>query len=365
MQEFLNTAWALVRSGEPEITQKVVESVASNGGLIRIDEAIKIFTAPSSEEQVLRNGENVLLPLLNLLTHPDVTHSFILENHLGVIHNFMYGAGGDRAVSCFSAAARFLSLYPAPSAEKPNAIASVLTCLHNIVELNSRAKVDEDIHAVVDNLAEILAEDLVHNHEARRLLQRIKDRLNEGKAIPSTENAHTTPVIIPHSAALRLERDQPGWLSTNGARHDNDHDSISLISILPTSQEVQSERAEYLPIKDPHSHHIGGVEGLVDRHFRLLREDTVGQLRDMVRAEMESLQDPSSSALVSRRGQQNLRRFAYRDVKLVQVTFDRVHGLRAHLLNGKRCGAFTVRQSACIWPYAISFWVFLCNLHLI
>jgi len=331
MQEFLDTAWTLVRSGEPETIQQVVESLASNGGLIRIDEAIQKFAARSSDRQILQNGENILLPLLNLLTHPDVTHSFILENHLGVIHNFMYGAGGDRAVSCFSAAARFLSLYPAPSAEKSNAIGSVLTCLHNIVELNSRAKVDEDIHAVVDNLAELLAEDLIHNHEASRLLQRIKDRLNEGKAIPNTENPHTTPAILPHFAALKLERDQPGWLSPKGARHDNDHESISLISILPTSQEVQSERAEYLPINDPQSHHIGGVEGLIDRHFRLLREDTVGQLRDIVRAEMESLRDPSTPALVSRKGQQNVRRFAYRDVKLVQVTFDRVHGLRAHL----------------------------------
>jgi AAA domain len=331
MQEFLATAWTFVRSGDPETIQQVVESLASEGGLFRIDEAIQTCTARSSDREILQNGEKILLPLLNLLTHPHVTQSFILENHLGVIHNFMYGAGGVRAVSCFSAATRVLSLCPAHSAEKSNAIASVLTCLHNIIELNSRAKVDEDIQAVVEDLAEILAEDLVHNHEARRLLQRIKDRLNEGRAIPNTANPYTTPTIIPHFAALKLESDQPGWLSPRGARHDNDHDSISLISILPTSQEVQSERAEYLPIKDPQCHHIGGVEGLVDRHFRLLREDTVGQLRDIVRAEMENLRDPSTPALVSRKGQQNVRRFAYRDVKLMQVNFDRVHGLRAHL----------------------------------
>jgi AAA domain/CCCH-type zinc finger len=331
LEAFLHTAWTLISSGEPETIQQVVDSLASNGGLTRIDEAIKTIAGPSSNRQCLENGENILLPLLNSLTHPDVTKSFILENHLGVIHNFMYGAGGGRAVSCFSAAARFLSLFTAPSADKSTAIASVLTCLHNVVELNSRAKVDDNIHAVVANLAELLAEDLVQNHAARRLLQRIMDRLNEGKAIPNTDHPHITPAIIPNFAALNLERDQPGWLSPQGARHDNDYDDINLISILPTAQEVQSERAEYLPIQDPRSHHIGGVEGLVDRHFRLLREDTVGQLRDTVRAEIECLRDPSAPALVSSRGQQNVRRFAYKDVKLMQVTFDRVHGLRAHL----------------------------------
>jgi hypothetical protein len=38
------------------------------------------------------------------------------------------------------------------------------------------------------------------------------------------------------------------------------------------------------------SPHKNGVDGHLDCHFRLLREDTVGQLRDSARVELEALQ---------------------------------------------------------------------------
>ncbi|KAH7348984.1 hypothetical protein BKA65DRAFT_363572, partial [Rhexocercosporidium sp. MPI-PUGE-AT-0058] len=68
-----------------------------------------------------------------------------------------------------------------------------------------------------------------------------------------------------------------------GARHDNDHTSIADIQILPTRQEIASPRQEYLPLIDSTQQHLSGLAGLLDRQFRLLREDTVRQLRDTVR----------------------------------------------------------------------------------
>ena len=331
MQGFLNNALCLVTSGEHDILQQVIESLASDGGLARISEAITTVAALSSDRQCVQDGEDMLLPLLHVLMNPHVTQSFVLEKSLGVIHNFMYGSGGHRAVALFSAATRFLSLCEAPSTEKSKAAVAVLTCLHNIVELNSSAKVVQGVHVVVEDLANVLDEDLTKTAEARRLFHRIEDRLKEGRAIPNAIHSHNTPVILPHFAALNLERDPPGRLSRKGARHDNDYDDINLISILPTASEIQSERAENLPVSDPRALHLGGVEGLVDRHFRLLREDTIGQLRDIARAEIEKLRQPSAPSFESSKVQQNVRTFAYKDVKLMQVTFDRVNGLRAHL----------------------------------
>ena len=144
------------------------------------------------------------------------------------------------------------------------------------------------------------------------------------------QTLHAENLIFIHNSLLNIERDQPGLLSSQDVRHDNDHDDITSIQILPTSSEVQSERAEYLPIKDPRSLHLGGLEGLIDRQFRLLREDNIGLLRDIIRAEIEALREPSASRVVSSKAQQNLRRFAYKDVKLMRISFDRVGGLRAH-----------------------------------
>ncbi len=331
LRAFLNTALSLVGSGEADIVQQTVESLASDGGLARVKEAITSVASHSSDQECLQNGEGILLPLLNILTDADVTQSFILEKSLGTIHNFIYGVGGLRAVPFFSAATRFLSLFEASSADKSKAIVAALTLLHHIIELHSHAKVVEEVHALVQDLAELLEDDEAQNHEARRLLQRIEDRLKEGSGMPNADRTRSTYAILPQFAALNLERDQPGQLSAKGVRHNNDHDDVSLISILPTASEVRSERAEYLPAKDPRSLHLGGVEGLVDRHFRLLREDTVGPLRDIARVEIESLRDPSARALGSSKARQSVRRFAYKDVKLVQITFDRVSGLRAQL----------------------------------
>ncbi|KAL2870751.1 uncharacterized protein BJX67DRAFT_246486 [Aspergillus lucknowensis] len=68
-----------------------------------------------------------------------------------------------------------------------------------------------------------------------------------------------------------------------GGRHDNDHTDFSSIQILPTVDEILSAEAEYLPERDPSRWQLSGLAGLLDRNFRLLREDSVGQLRDAVR----------------------------------------------------------------------------------
>lgn len=273
----------------------------------------------------------MLMPLFNVLTHPDVTQSFILEKYLSDIYSSLYGTGGRRAVSCFSAAARFLSLFDAPSTEKSRAVVAVFTCLHNVIELISSAKLVEDIHVLVKTLAELLEDDLKQCSETRRLFQRIEDRLQEGSAMPNVDYSHKISAMAPLFGTPYLERDQPGRLSSKGVRHDNDHDDISLISILPTASEVLSDGGEYLPVKDARNLHLGGVKRLLDQHFRLLREDTIGQLRNSVRLEIDTLRDPYAPEPVSRGLQQNIRRYAYKDVKLMKVTYARVTGLQAHL----------------------------------
>jgi AAA domain len=329
---FLQTALDLVTSGETEVVHQTIEALASEGGLNRIDEMVTTITAESSDQQCLHHGETMLLPFLKTITHPDATQSFILEKPMRIIHNYMYGAGGRRAVRVFMTATRFLLLFQASSALKSTALVGVLTSLHCIVELNSHAKVNQDLIVVVDKLANLLEDPMVQDSwEARRIFNRIHDRLREGDALPDVNALRKPPIVLPGLAFHDLDREQPGELSPKGPRHDNDHDDIQDISILPTASEIRSDRAEYLPPKDPRSLHLGGVEGLLDRHFRLLREDNIGPLRDIVRGELDLLQDPEFSASALSQAHQNFRRFAYKDIKLTQITFDRVGGLRAHV----------------------------------
>lgn len=73
-------------------------------------------------------------------------------------------------------------------------------------------------------------------------------------------------------------------------RHDNDHADICDISILPTASELQSLRQEFLPTSTYSLHSATRFQGLLDRQFRLLREDTVGLLRESVKLEYEARQ---------------------------------------------------------------------------
>lgn len=76
------------------------------------------------------------------------------------------------------------------------------------------------------------------------------------------------------------ERDQPGAIPGGQPRHDNDRRHITGISIMPTFREVVSNARPYLPAADPASWHLSGVSGRFDQQFRLLRENSIGQIRD-------------------------------------------------------------------------------------
>ncbi|KAJ0277917.1 hypothetical protein CBS470a_010033 [Colletotrichum nupharicola] len=89
-------------------------------------------------------------------------------------------------------------------------------------------------------------------------------------------------------AEFTLSQDFPGNLSRNGRRHDNDHADIKDIKLMPTHEEIMSSREEYLPTTNPYQHHLQGLRGFLDRQFRLLREDTLHDLREAIRTSVET-----------------------------------------------------------------------------
>ena len=117
---------------------------------------------------------------------------------------------------------------------------------------------------------------------------------------------------------------RPGNLSKEGPRHNNDHARITDIQILPTAEEIQSLRQEYLPSNDPSESHLPGLEGLLDRQFRLLRENYIGPLRDAVRIEIEKFSNPSPS----HRTDQAARTIAHPNAHIIRWEVDRRTGLQ-------------------------------------
>lgn len=111
---------------------------------------------------------------------------------------------------------------------------------------------------------------------------------------PATEPTTTDALSVP-SANTRAPpiNDAPGDLSPAGRRHDNDHVDINKIDVMPTTEELYSNRPVYLPVSNPSTWHKQGLQGLVDRWFRLLREDTIGLLKDAARSRLHLSDKPA------------------------------------------------------------------------
>lgn len=324
---WIRDAYNLVKSGHSDARQQVVQSLHSEGGLIRIRELLEM--APAMDD-IGSEGNQYLSalagPLLLTISYHEVANSAFLEHAVDGVHIFIFGTGGRRAVPFFTCLSKILANTTAFSTATSNALLAMLTVMHRMIELNGTAQVNENIQLVVKDLDELLDRQGLVNETSttpsRTLLRRVKQRMGLGLAIPVAEKAAK---ITPREALPTFEvgRDMPGSLSSNGPRHDNDHDNIVEIEILPTPNEVASVgRSEYLPIRDPRSWHLPGVEGLLDRHFRLVREDTVGQLRDAVRAELQKLRHGASKAKDDKTSTKGARTSTYRDIQLEKLHFD-------------------------------------------
>jgi hypothetical protein len=119
----------------------------------------------------------------------------------------------------------------------------------------------------------------------------------------STATLHASDNI----ATFEIDANLPGRLLEGSPRHGNDLKDISDIEILPTRNEVESQSAEYLPAHSPRQLHLTALQGLIDRQFRLLGEDTVGQLRDAVRCQVQELRGSQQGHATAARDQRGNR----------------------------------------------------------
>ena len=176
------------------------------------------------------------------------------------------------------------------------AISSSLAVLDQLIEINQSAQVIEGFTAIVETISAFIPENFIVPN-AQQSLTRIRRRLNIGSSLRLALIQSTPQNLL--SAAFELAQDLPGNLSSKGARHNNDHTSIADIQILLTTREIASPRQEYLLLISSTQNHLSGLAGLLDRQFWLLREDTVGQLRDAVRKEVTRLEHPNCNVLVT------------------------------------------------------------------
>lgn len=258
----------------------------------------------------------------------------ILEQVVANIYVFLYGINGRRATALLDFLAGILRVQLDSSLTEAlySWTLTILAALLQILECNQTASLLERFRHIVDTLQACLDalsttfQGTLMEQAASHQMAKVRRHLDYGVGFAPLQS--TTPTVPNLAAAFEIAQDGPGALSSLGSRHDNDHSQIRDIKILPTSQEIHSLRTEYLPTKDPSRWHLPGIHGLLDQQFRLLREDTVGQLRDCVRTVMESLKPLETRELTEIDHEIGLRIHKYSKVVLSGVNFDRKARLR-------------------------------------
>ncbi|KAJ2986340.1 hypothetical protein NUW58_g5073 [Xylaria curta] len=334
---FFRLAFELIE-GDLNECQEVVKLLSQEDGLNHIRLLVEQHVPGAVDDRAKQDlWAKQMQPLFALITHQRVVDSAVLEQQVAAIYNFMQGVGSRRMKIIFdfaidlahSASNTSQSTTIGSPAPKLAIIETCLAVLSKMIDCNTANMIDQTFKAVTQQVSAILnsldtTSDDYLMLQSHKWLRYINCRLEVGDELPSRVPATQS---IGSRAEFTLPKNLPGRLSASGRRHDNDHDNIADISILPTHDEIISTREEYLPSNDPSSFHIQGVRGRLDREFRLLREDTVGQLRDAVRNLLEMMQSRGQGQQTRRSGRQNLFTYMYEDLEPVEASFERVNGV--------------------------------------
>lgn len=318
--------------GDVGAAQETVKLLNTEPGLTYIKNVTdKHLQASHDDGERLSLWNTQIQPLFQLLTHPLVVDSAVLEQEVAALFNFLLGVGGSRMTRLCSYITRLVDSWPATSSTtSPSRMATVeltLSVLSKSLDYNTTSILNDSLRPSLSRLSDVVSQDSRPDEEfyqlqAAKYLEYINRRLEVGDEIPEFD---FTPVATVARETFVLRRDLPGHLSADGPRHDNDHADITKIAIMPTYQETVSPRAEYLPSNDSSHWHIPGIRGRLDREFRLLREDTVGQLRDAVRDILTLIRNPSEGQ--SGRLKNAVRTYTYDYPTPVSVDFDAFAGM--------------------------------------
>ncbi|KAL4876729.1 P-loop containing nucleoside triphosphate hydrolase protein [Aspergillus karnatakaensis] len=302
--------------------QDVIQCLSKEGGLRRIQELVQRNFDSISTSAKRDLFVKQMLPFMEIITHPNVLTSLVMEQAVGTIYNCLYGVGGRRGEPFLRFLAGAIQLEIKTEGKAATAyLEQSLLVFWKIVELNSTAFVQEPLKTVALQFADLFL--TLHAldgsntlHQSRDYLDKLQHRLDIGLSLP----------VVTKTAKQHVNHQPPAFVTQReppGGRHDNDNANICEIKVMPTFQEILSPRSEYLPPKDPRQWHMCGLAGLLDRNFRLLREDTIGQLRDAIHAEMQPVDRRQRS-----RQKGETRTHVYRQVVVHGVDFHRFDGLQ-------------------------------------
>ena len=279
-------------------------------------------------------------PFLLVFTHPALLDCLSVDIYVGDLYNFISGSGGTRAIPfsqslCSSLLNRRLALPDVDNKSLEDTLAAMATVLREVLRRAQKALFHEDLPALAETLQQISASfDLSKSSMAIHTvamqvaeLQRMVCRA-QGLLENSTNTSGEDTLGSENAVTSTYPRD----IRLPGDRHDNDSRDITEISILPTEDEIKSERIEFLPssrIDQPHF--LEGIERVFDTHFRILRHDIFGELKSLLGGLLKARQNNPDSNLNLDSYLSSIRAYAYEGASVKFLSFRKNRGLEAQI----------------------------------
>lgn len=235
---------------------------------------------------------------LLVMTHSALVNCLSVDTYVGSLYNFISGANGTRAIPFFQhlceilVAARVETDISIPLDILDSTLISLSTALSELLRRESRARYNEQLPDLINSL-----------RNAAQLITEEGSLVTRGILIQRATDLQS--VVARACGLLCAEEDaEPNKQGTSvfrstytptmlmpGGRHDNDKADISKIKIFPTQDEIMSDVGEFLPPTDPDQPHFltSKAERYIDTHFRLLRHDTFGKLKEALACLMQTL----------------------------------------------------------------------------
>jgi hypothetical protein len=388
LPELFQTALKLANAKDT-IHLNTIRKLASDEGLERIKEMIDGI--PKAPQQQVWHWQSLLRPFLLVIARRN-TFTAAHERPLRTIYNFLYNSNSGHMEAIYEhicnvasilvvadgqpGLSRLLHLSSAVLKQifddtSVKSLSSVLRttlqklrskcdCLPSNPPQSNNAKQTLDVilqstgEANLNPVSSVQQqESVVHNRVMTQLIEQSPE--SNAPPLTSEETIAKLPQRRLDEQVLESELkgecttsmykmsfgDPPGNLSPRGQRHDNDHASIMDIRILPTVDEILAERPPYVPLYDSSSWHVSGFRGLLDRHFRLLREDNFGPIRNVVRRHLQP--SPANNYMYDQRDDIRTNEYV---LQSLHVSCDRQDGLELHVSTSQPTEVATRRTPA-------------------
>ena len=290
----------------------------------------------SQYEDFIETSRSFLL----VVTHTAMIDCLSVDTYVGSLYNFISGANGTRAIPFFQHLCQIIATTLEESAKpiRPERLESTMialvAALSEILRREFRARYNDDLPDLLNSLE--IAAQLIDEHGSNPASGLITNRAVEFRALVARasgllgEEAGTDFDVHPSSL---LHSSYPRDVVIPGDHHDNDKADITKISIFPTRAEILSEAQEFLPSTDPDQPHFlsSKLERHIDTHFRLLRHDVFGSLKDTLGSFMKTVMNDPNQLTNANLELGDTRTYTYSKTFVKYLMLDSRKGLQAQV----------------------------------